>query len=258
MFRKFRILILLLILATVGLNAWRTELRLTTWEHTVHVAVYPIAADDSPMTAQFIRDLNSDSLDEIAQWMQGQTQQHGLKLLQPISLRVAPPLTERPPLPPYRPSTSDAIWWSLKMRWWAWQHDQIPGIKPQIRLFVLFHDPARQARVPHSVGLGKGQIGLIHAFASRSQSRQNAVVITHELLHIFGASDKYDPGSLHPIYPQGYAEPERHPRLPQRWAEIMGGRTPITENQAKIPDNLSETVVGAETAREINWLRSTR
>ena len=45
MFRKFRIL-LLLVLATVALSAWRANARLTSWEHSVHIALYPVAADD--------------------------------------------------------------------------------------------------------------------------------------------------------------------------------------------------------------------
>ncbi len=54
MFRKIRILILLLNLATVALGTWPANSRLTAWEHTVHVAIYPIAADDSPATARFV------------------------------------------------------------------------------------------------------------------------------------------------------------------------------------------------------------
>ena len=121
------------------------------------------------------------------------------------------------------------------MRWWASQHDRIDGPKPHIRLFVLFHDPERTNHLPHSTGLSKGRIGVIHAFASRQQRRQNAVVITHEMLHTFGASDKYELATGQPIWPQGYAEPERTPRLPQRIAEIMGGRVPIDEQQSEIP-----------------------
>jgi len=47
MFRKFRILILLLILATVGLGAWRANSRLSAWEHSIHVAIYPIAGEST-------------------------------------------------------------------------------------------------------------------------------------------------------------------------------------------------------------------
>jgi hypothetical protein len=257
MFRKFRILILLLILATVGLGAWRANSRLTAWEHTIHVAIYPIAADDSPATARFIGELSNDDFVDIAQWIQEQSDRYGRTVLQPIAIRVAPPLADKPPPAPQQTSLLDAVAWSLQMRWWASRHDRIDGPKPHIRLFVLFHDPDRSGHLPHSTGLSKGQIGIIHAFASRQQQRQNAVVIAHELLHTFGASDKYDPGTGLPLWPQGYAEPEKSPRLPQTRAEIMGGRVPLDEQRADIPAGLADTVIGAETAREISLSRST-
>ncbi len=81
------------------------------------------------------------------------------------------------------------------------------------------------------------------------------MVIAHELLHTFGASDKYDLATLQPIYPAGYAEPALRPRLPQSKAEIMGGRTPVDELNAEIPASLADTVIGAETAQEIGLLR---
>lgn len=257
MFRKFRILILLLILATVGLGAWRANSRLTAWEHSIHVAIYPIAADDSPTTARFVGDLSNDDFAEIAEWLQEQSKRHGRTVLQPVAIRVAPVVEARPPAPPGNPSALDAVLWSLQLRWWASRNDRIAGPKPQVRLFVLFHDPERTSALPHSTGLSKGQIGVIHAFSSRSQRRQNAVVIAHELLHTFGASDKYDLATLQPIYPGGYAEPDKNPRLPQSRAEIMGGRTPVDEQRAEIPASLADTVIGAETAREIGLLRST-
>lgn len=257
MFRKFRILILLLILATLGLGAWRANSRLTAWEHTIHVAIYPIAGDDSPVTARFVGELGADDFADIAQWLQEQSNAYGRPVLQPVALRVAPPVAALPPPAPRQASAFDAIVWSLQMRWWASRHDRIDGPKPHIRLFVLFHDPDRSSHLPHSTGLSKGQIGVIHAFASRQQRRQNAVVIAHEMLHTFGASDKYDPATGLPLWPQGYAEPDKSPRLPQTRAEIMGGRVPIDEQRADIPASLADTVIGAETAREIGMSRST-
>ncbi|MBI2278037.1 MAG: hypothetical protein HYU74_11845 [Dechloromonas sp.] len=258
MFRKFRILILLLILATVGLGTWRANSRLTAWEHTIHVALYPIAADDSPVTARFVASLNDSSFEGIGQWLQEQTKHYGHSVLQPVGVRVGPVVGDKPPLPPSQASALDAILWSLKLRWWASRHDQIAGPKPHVRLFVLFHDPERTPALPHSTGLSKGQVGIIHTFASRLQGKQNSVVIAHELLHTFGASDKYDLATRQPIYPQGYAEPERNPRLPQQFAEIMGGRTPIDDQNGEIPDSLAETLIGPETAREIGLIRGAR
>lgn len=254
MFRKLRILILLLILVSVALGTWRANTRLTAWKDTVHVAIYPVAADDSPNTARFISELSSESFDDIGQWLQGESEKYGHSVLQPVSVQVGPVVDEKPPLAPPRPGAFEAIVWSLKLRWWASQHDRISGPKPQVRLFVLFHDPDRNSALPHSTGLSKGQLGVIHAYASRQQRRQNNVVITHELLHTFGATDKYDIATLQPVYPQGYAEPGREPRLPQSFAEIMGGRTPIDEQNAEIPAALSDTLIGPETAREIGLL----
>lgn len=257
MFKKLRILILLVILATVGLSSWRANARLTAWEHSIHVAIYPIAADDAPGTRAFIAGLAPDSFDDIGRWLQGQTEHYGRQVLQPVAIQVAPTVNAQPPLPPPHASALDAIWWSLQLRWWASRHDAISGPKPNIRLFVLFHDPARNAALPHSTGLSKGQVGIIHAFASPAQARQNAVVIAHELLHTFGATDKYDLASLQPIFPEGYAEPDREPRWPQAQAEIMGGRTPIDADHAEIPARLADTLIGPATAREIGLLRST-
>jgi len=78
------------------------------------------------------------------------------------------------------------------------------------------------------------------------------VIITHELLHTLGASDKYSVEGL-PIYPEGFAEANRTPRFPQVQAEIMGGRVPISETQARIPNDLSECILGRLTAQVIGW-----
>lgn len=255
MFRKFRILILLFILATVALGGWRASSRLAAWEHSIHVALYPIAADNSPATHAYIASLEHESFEDIGRWIQQESQRYGKSVLQPVVVRVAPPLTEIPPLPPPPPASPlDTIMWSLKLRWWASQNDAISGPKPDIRLFVLYHIPENNRALPHSTGLSKGQLGLIHAFASQRQHNQNAIVITHELLHTFGASDKYDLASSQPIYPQGYADPEKSPVLPQTMAEIMGGRIPRSEQRADIPHSLQDTLIGPETAREIGLL----
>lgn len=250
----FRILLLLLVLATVALGAWRANSRLTAWEHSIHVGLYPIAADNSPATARYLAQLDADSVSEISRWVEEESRRYGKSVLQPVVLRVALPRTVQPPLPPERPGPFEAILWSLQLRWWASRNDDIDGPRPHVRLFVLYHDPERNPALPHSTGLSKGQLGLIHAFASRQQHRQNAVIIAHELLHVFGASDKYDPLTTQPLHPQGYAEPGRSPLLPQEMAEIMGGRIPLTASQSEIPDSLAATVIGVETAREIGLL----
>jgi hypothetical protein len=98
-------------------------------------------------------------------------------------------------------------------------------------------------------------LGIVNVFASADQEGSNAVVIAHELLHTFGATDKYDSGTNGPSFPDGYAEPDARPLHPQRRAEIMAGRIPITETHSEIPRNLKRVVIGEKTAREINWVK---
>ena len=141
------------------------------------------------------------------------------------------------------------------MRYWAWLNGAFDGPKPHVRIFVLYHDPDRVTRVSHSLGLQKGLLGVVNAFASQGQAAQNDVVIAHELLHTLGATDKYDPRTNQPAFPDGYADPQRQPRLPQEYAEIMAGRVPVTLEQAEMPDSLEAVLIGAKTAHEINWVR---
>jgi len=105
------------------------------------------------------------------------------------------------------------------------------------------------------VGLSKGRIGLVHAFASAALNETNAIVIAHEVLHTVGATDKYDPATNAPLFPQGFADADQRPRYPQQRAEIMAGRRAISEREHDMPDSLDDCVVGAATAAEIGWPR---
>ena len=126
---------------------------------------------------------------------------------------------------------------------------------PRIRLFVLYHDPATLDRVPDSHGLQKGLMGVVHAFALTAMAGSNNIVIAHELMHTLGASDKYDLGSGAPLYPLGFAEPDREPLYPQVRAEIMAGRRALSRQDFEMPQGLRDVVVGPATALEIRWTR---
>jgi hypothetical protein len=89
----------------------------------------------------------------------------------------------------------------------------------------------------------------------RRQAGSNNVVLAHEMLHTLGATDKYDLQTTLPIFPDGYAEPNKNPRYPQESAELMAGRIPVSEKRAEIPDDLTQCTVGAATARELKWLK---
>jgi hypothetical protein len=147
------------------------------------------------------------------------------------------------------------IVWSLRLRYY--RHRMLAAVspRPQIAMFLLYHDPALASRLAHSAGLQRGLTAVVHVFASRSQEAQNRIVMTHELLHTFGATDKYDLATGLPEYPEGFADPQLSPRYPQQLAEIMAVKVPLSATEARMPDSLDDERVGPVTAREIGWVR---
>ncbi|MDR2261096.1 MAG: hypothetical protein LBE06_09280 [Azoarcus sp.] len=264
-FRQIRILVLLLVLLAVGVYTRWEDARVTSWERAVDAVIYPVAVGDAAATAHFVDNLRAEDFAEIEQWLRDELKRYGVDRQTPVKIWLGPRVREMPPALPEpaesgRPGVFAAVAWSLKLRWWASRHDDFDdaGISPQVRLFVLYHPSAPGLVLPHSVGLNKGKLGVVHVFASKDQARQNAVIITHELLHTFNATDKYDSVTLQPLYPAGYAEPERKPLLPQRAAEIMGGRVPLTPEHSRIPESLAETRLGPWTAVEIGLHKAIR
>ena len=56
------------------------------------------------------------------------------------------------------------------------------------------------------------------------------------------------------MFPIGFADRDRDPRFPQEQAEIMGGRVPLSPEDAAIPRGLKHVVIGPETALEIRLI----
>lgn len=254
MFRKLRILILLLILFGVAMGTWLGQLRATDWNDPLWVVIYPIDADGSPSAAATVAELEPDDFAEIGDYFEAQARHWGRDLHSPVIVKLGPAVAEPPPPPPTRPSALSVGLWSLHFRYWAATHDDFAGPTPDIRLFVLYHAPVEDRPLEDSLGLKKGRIGIVNAFATPRMRARNNVVIAHELLHTLGATDKYELATGQPLYPVGYAEPDASPRYPQRLAEIMGGRTPLSPVEAEMPANLAHTLIGPVTALEIRWI----
>ncbi len=257
MFRRIRIFILLFILLAVAVNTWRAQRQAVEWKAPLHVVIYPINGDRSERVTRYLATIQDSVFDEIEDFIEFQASTYHVYTSwgQPVTIALAPEVDAIPPAPPREHSMLSVVCWSLRLRYWAWRHDSYAGPSPQVRLFVQYFDPATPQALPHSLGLQKGMIGVVNVFAARHMAGSNNVVIAHELLHTLGASDKYAPATNLPRFPDGYAEPQRHPLHPQEKAEIMGGRIPHSESRASIPESLGQVVVGAATAREINWLR---
>lgn len=252
-FKKIRIAVLLLILIAVGLNEYLSNKRIASWKEPLTVAVYPINRDNSPEAAEYIDSIGEKEFQSIEFFMQEEAELCELPLVNPIVIQVAPEIKNPPPMPPKQQTALNMIIWTLKMRYWAFRNDTFDAPK-DVRIFVLYCSPANYEIGEVSMGLRKGKIGIVNAPADRRRENHNNLVITHEMLHTFGATDKYDYASSMPIYPHGLADPGKKPLYPQEMAEIMAGRIPVSSSEIKWPANLNQVVIGVKTCVEINWL----
>lgn len=255
MFKTFRIAVLSLILLCVVLGTWLTKARSTDWNNSLWVKVYPINADGSVTSRNYISELDIDDFVDIETFIAREIEKYGHTLRRPVRMELGQEIFEQPPLAGDNPNVLSIMAWSLKMRWWA---SSTAGPQdhpdPDVRIFVRYHEPDGHIALENSVGLQKGMVGIVNAYAGRREAAVNNVIIAHEFLHTLGATDKYEPGSGQPLFPSGFAEPDRQPRYPQEQAEIMGGRIALSDFDAMVPKSLKYVIIGADTAREIRLI----
>jgi len=254
MWKKIRIAILLFILFIVSADTYMTHYRAVSWDETLWVAIYPINNSNDPKIDRYISNLSNRNFESIEGFFKREADELGMAIDQPFKMMLAHSVQELPPPPPKQSSNMLQIgWWSLKLRYWAFSQDQ-SDFSPHIKVFVIYHPYEQDEELAHSLGMEKGMIGVVHGYAHREMEGKNNLVIAHEMLHTIGATDKYSLETGEPIYPDGYAEPDRSPRYPQRFTELMGGRTPVSESASVMPRSLWNVKLGEKTAQEINWL----
>lgn len=252
-FKQVRIVLLLGLLLVVSVTTCQDRLRSTRWRVPLYVALYPIAADDSPVTRAYLAALDAERFRSIDRFFAREARRYGVAIDDPIKTRLRSELAARPPQRPPGGGVLATMLWSLELRFWAWRVSGHVREPEDIRIFVLFHDPKLTPNVPHSLGLTKGLIGVVYAFAAPEMNGANDMVIAHELLHTLGATDKYDPITDAPRYPDGYGDPQQLPLYPQETTELMAGRRMLSADRWVQADDLDEVVVGPATALEIRW-----
>lgn len=257
MWKSLRIVILLIILATAIQQSFLDKADLD-WKDNFYVAVYPINADASEEVNAYIKTLTRDDFEPIAAYFAEEAQRYDLGMRRPVEVLLGDVVHNIPAAPPKDNSLLNTIFWSLKFRLFAWQNSPKVSVKPDIKLYLLYYNSKTHPALSHSTALNKGRIGRVNLFGDEKYAKQNLVILAHELLHTLTATDKYDLNTTVPTFPDGFAEPNKHPLYPQDFAELMGGRVPINEVRAEIPISLDHTVIGHKTAHEIGWIKSIR
>lgn len=254
--RNTRVLILLIILFFAAVFTKGQRLSSTQWIAPLEVAIYPINADGTPATARYIQKLTAKHFSAIDTFFANQGKKHKLSIQRPTHTQLGPQIKTQPPSQPDQNANPlSNILWGLRVRYWAWQNTpkNFATTDDQVRMYILYEQGQEGQALRHSVGLQKGLLGFVHAYAQRAQTQENNIIISHELLHTVGASDKYA-NNGEPQATRGYGNPEQKPLYPQRRAEIMAVRRALTATSSEMPKSLRSSVINSHTAKEINWI----
>lgn len=254
-FNPLRFLVLVCLLIAVAIYVQEQRLSTTSWTTPLEVVIFPLSADDARATKKYLANLSDSRFEPVGRFLAREAKRHGLALDQPFRITLGARPSEQPPHPP-QPDGSllSHLGWNIRFRIWAWRHtpDDESNFR-RVRIFVVYHQPAENLALPDSVGVQKGLLGVVHAFANPEIDPRNNIVIAHEILHTVGATDKYQPDGQ-PKIPEGLADPGRVPLFPQTRAEIMAGYIARDLSDSVSPGGLHQCVVGPTTAREIGWV----
>jgi hypothetical protein len=254
-FKRIRIAVLLCILVFVAAGQYLSEGRSKSWAEPLWVAIYLIDGGSSDATAAYIDALRPDDFSDVERFFASQARDYGVSVDFPFRVRLGGKLDDPlPPIPEHAGLVATVIW-SLRMRWFVTRlHLASDAPAPDITFFAIYHDGESGTTLDRSTALHKGMIAVANLFADGSARGSNQMVVAHEILHTLGATDKYDPATTLPVYPEGFADPGRIPLYPQSRAELMAGRTPLSHDKAVVPRSLAHVVIGTATAYEIGWI----
>ncbi|MGH8311629.1 MAG: hypothetical protein ACRETX_17780, partial [Steroidobacteraceae bacterium] len=149
MFRAIRLTILLGLLVFVATGAFLARARTTDWDAALWVAIHPINAAGSSVSTQYIDTLSNETFGPIEEFIAREAARYQVRVSEPVRVELYDEVGEMPPQLDGSSNALNRALWSLRLRFWAWRMasdgDRPP---PDIRMFVLFHDPASTSVVP--------------------------------------------------------------------------------------------------------------
>ncbi|HEV3189321.1 MAG TPA: hypothetical protein VGY54_02430 [Polyangiaceae bacterium] len=258
-FFRVRVGILLALLGFVLLWAWRdvrSRRGRNAWDRPLSVAIVLVRhkkLTDNAVAAfrERIASLDDRMNDEFRRYRPGTIHPFIFTFAGPVDVAAGPPK-----------ASGEGVFDAAKQSWalWRWtsrvdRDTALDASAFDSRIYVAARPPvnARQLFIEGESEEG-GRVGTVEVELDASMADFALFVTAHELFHTVGASDKYDAAGR-TLVPEGLAEPDRQPRYPQMFAEVMARNRPLTPDVEEPPANLDELAVGPATAREIGWLR---
>ncbi|MBX3230808.1 MAG: hypothetical protein KIT84_01215 [Labilithrix sp.] len=257
-----RVSILLFILFLVVLYAVR-DLRSrrgrNAWDHTLDVAIVLVhAAGEPPIDPDAQRALE-DRIPVLEDRLAAEAERHRPGLGKPLRFKLHGPVeVAAPPPSPASDGAVDLASQTIAMKKWLADVDPRAGVVPEhwdTRIYVVARKPASERRsFVEGQSEQDGRIGSVAVELDASMADTTLFVVTHELMHTLGATDKYDAAGNTKL-PEGLADPDREPLYPQDRAEVMARNRVVAPGNETIPTSLDQLAVGPQTATEIGWRR---
>ena len=147
MFKTIRVFILLIILATVVQQTFLEKADLS-WKDNFYVAVYPVNADASTEVGAYIKTLTRDDFEPMAEYFAEEGARYRLGMRRPVEVQLGDVVSDIPPAPPQNGSMLNTIIWSLKFRLFAFNNSPKVAVKPDIKLYLLYHPRHQQGVKP--------------------------------------------------------------------------------------------------------------
>lgn len=259
-FYRVRVGILLFVLFVVILYAirdFRSRGARKNWDQTLEVALVVVrvegtqTVDDAALAALRGRvgALETRLASEMTRYRAGSPPPFHFSVLGPVTVSSPPPT-------PSGDGPTDLAKQAIALAGWLRETDPRAGVvsdRYDTRIYLAVRRPRSQDRsVIEGQSEEGGRVGVVEVELDDTMADLTLFVVTHELMHTLGASDKYDETGRSRA-PDGLAEPNRSPLYPQRFAEVMARNVPVSPSSERVPETIDELAVGALTASEIGW-----
>jgi hypothetical protein len=239
--------------AVYAAKEFRSRRERVEWNRTLDVAFILVAEDEiDPAAVDQFRDrahtLRQRLGDEMQRYKPGAPAPFAFTIFAPVSATSSPPHPD-----------GDGFFALAEQAWsmWRWSSDvderaNVRAKAFDTRIYLVVRKPQSAMRtLVEGQSEQDGRIGTVEVELGPDAIDWALMVAAHELGHTLGATDKYD-AQGNTMIPAGLAEPDRVPRIPQRFMELMARARPtLTGEEPAV--KIEELAIGPMTAREIGW-----
>ncbi len=260
--RQLFVLFLFTVFCYLAIGYWREERRRLDPSTTISVAVFQFGSAEA-LASPLVRRLNDPAsefaIGQVGPWYARERERLTAQAMTPVRVSTFGPWTVGVQ-PPRLADEDDPAWKQalLSFQYPRYFHglarDQ--GADPDrwdVRVYVVYGTGSSDLAA-HSRGSSRGRVAVAFVDAEEKNPAYAQLTVAHELAHVLGAEDLYDPVTFRAVIPRGLAEPGLEPRYPQDFAEVMAldrATSPTTEEEVW---SLDQVVIGYHTATLIGWM----